>query len=74
MAKTYTIAEMITRNAEAARDGLLNEWETRFASEIEERSDAAKLDRSVKFSLSGRQLACIEKIHDKILKLESDAE
>lgn len=74
MAKTYTIAEMITRNAEAARDGLLNEWETRFASEIEERSDAAKLDRSVQFSLSGRQLACIEKIHDKILKLESDAE
>lgn len=74
MAKTYTIAEMITRNAEAARDGLLNEWETRFASEIEERSDAAKLDRSVQFSLSGRQLACIEKIHDKILQLESDAE
>lgn len=74
MAKTYTIAEMITRNAEAARDGLLNEWETRFASEIEERSDTAKLDRSVQFSLSGRQLACIEKIHDKILKLESDAE
>ena len=74
MPKTYTIAEMITRNAEAARDGLLNEWETRFASEIEERSDAAKLDRSVQFSLSGRQLACIEKIHDKVLKLESDAE
>ena len=74
MPKTYTIAEMITRNAEAARDGLLNEWETRFALDIDERSDAAKLDKSVQFSLSGRQLACIEKIHDKILKLESDAE
>lgn len=66
MAKMYTILEMIKRNADAARDGLLNEWETRFSLDIEERTEAGGS------SLSGRQLTVIDKIHDAVLRIEGE--
>jgi hypothetical protein len=65
--KSYTILEMIKRNAAAARDNLLNEWETNFALDIED-----KLETETNPSFSGRQLNVIDKIHDKVLRIEGE--
>ena len=67
MPKSYTILEMIKRNAAAARDNLLNEWETSFALDIED-----KLETEQNPSFSGRQLNVIDKIHDKVLRIEGE--
>lgn len=67
MPKSYTIIEMIKRNAVAARDNLLNEWETNFALDIED-----KLETEQNPSFSGRQLNVIDKIHDKVLRIEGE--
>ena len=68
MPKSYTILEMIKRNADAARDGLLNEWETHFSLDIEEKMEQPNA------SLSGRQLNIIDKVHNSVLRIEGESE
>lgn len=69
MSKTYTIVEMIKRNAAAAKDGMLNQWETMFCLSIADL--LARIEAGSALGFSGKQLECIDRIHEKVSNLEA---
>lgn len=69
MSKTYTIVEMIKRNAAAAEDGLLNQWETEFSASISKL--LARIEEGSATGFSGKQLECIDRIHEKVSNIEA---